>query len=431
MSLLLEGLRAALEYANVRAFTHVVQRGEIPKEYRHKPEAYRVLFGGTLIDDLSHHPRIAVMSPWGWTAAAGAYQAMCAIPGKVKTDTWDNFCRAMGSTPDEMPFDPDTQDAFCVWCIKRRGALQDVIHGEFDKAVEKCSYEWASFPPGRYGQPQVTMEELRATYMEFGGTFALGELIHAEQPAAPIEERDMSGIPPRVEMETPMPGEPSFDWSSLAKVGGAIASIFNPAVGIAITALSPLLQEKITKTVSKHSSDPKVAAEIGQQLTGAIMSTAKQLTGKTDDLEAVAAMRRDPAMVAAVERAVTNKLDELAPFLDKLHQISKDEWAAATEGRNAAAERAAKDRYDSAPILVWYAVASTGLILLALFILLGIQMWLSNDHKPDTTLIALVGPLLGLAFKALMELYAYRFDGTKQSSAKDALIGELSARRPQ
>ena len=413
MSLGLERLQALFDHPNVKAFYSVVRKGESSLG----PEAYSMVNGGPPITDFSRHPYAGLSTKQGGRAA-GAPQF---IPS-----TWQEIADRYG-LPD---FSPASQDLGYVGCLlKRPGAVDALLAGRFEEAVRICRPEWTSLPGAAENRSAWDMDKARALYVSAGGLLDNGELL---QPAAPIEERDLSGIPPRVEQEAPMPEESSsFDWSSLAKVGGAIASIFNPAVGIAITALSPLLQEKITKTVSKHATDPKVAAEIGQQLTGAIMTTAKQLTGKTDDLEAVAVMRKDPAIVAAVERAVTTKLDELAPFLDKLHQISKEEWAAATEGRNAAAERASKDRYDSAPVLVWYAVASTGVILLALFILLGIQMWLSTDHKPDTTLIALVGPLLGLAFKALMELYAYRFDGTKQSSAKDALIGELSARRPQ
>lgn len=427
MTLSLEGLRAALQYANVRAFTHVVQRGEVPKEYRHKPEAYRVIFGGELIDDLSRHPRIAKMSKWGWTSAAGAYQAMAAVPGKVTVDTWGDFCKAMGATADEMPFDPDTQDAFCVWCIKRRGALQDVIHGEFDKAVAKCAKEWASFPGSPYGQPMATIEELRDTYMEFGGTFALGELIHSEQPAAPIEERDLSGIPPRVEKEGVMPEEStSVDWSAVAKFGGAIASIFNPAVGIAITALSPLLQEKITKTVSKHSDDPKVAQQIGAQLTEAIMTTTKSLTGKADDLEAVAVMRKDPAIVAAVERAVSTKLDEMAPFLDRLHQISKEEWEASAADRAAAAERAKSDQFDMAGPLLYSSIGGVG--FLTVFVAAVILIQIVQGKPVGTELWAALTGLIGWITAKAGTIYDYRFGTSRQSAAKDVLIGELSRR---
>ena len=427
MTLSLEGLRAALGYSNVRAFTHVVQRGEIPKEYRHKPEAYRVIFGGELISDLSRHPRLARMSKWGWTSAAGAYQAMCAVDGKVTVDTWGDFCRAMGSTVEEMPFDPPTQDAFCVWCIKRRGALQDVIHGEFEKAVAKCAKEWASFPGSPYGQPMVTIEELRDTYMEFGGTFALGELIHAEQPAAPIEERDLSGIPPRVEKEGVMPEEStSVDWSAVAKFGGAIASIFNPAVGIAITALSPLLQEKITKTVSKHSDDPKVAQQIGAQLTEAIMTTTKSLTGKADDLEAVAVMRKDPAIVAAVERAVSTKLDEMAPFLDRLHQISKEEWEASAADRAAAAERAKSDQFDMAGPLLYSSIGGVG--FLTVFVAAVILIQIVQGKPVGTELWAALTGLIGWITAKAGTIYDYRFGTSRQSAAKDVLIGELSRR---
>lgn len=451
MSLSLEALRALFKERNVEPFSYCVRSGEHSKSVAFSDRAYYTIFGGELINDLSRHPRIARLSPWGWTSAAGAYQAMCAVTGKVETDTWGDFCRAMGETADTMPFDRDTQDCFYVWCLRRRHALDDVIRGDLDAAMLKCSYEWASLPPGRYGQPTTTMDKLRAVFIDRGGLLATDNLIQPAAPIeerdlsgippvaltevtpsggripAPIEERDLSGIPPRVEQEASMPEEsPSFDWSALAKVGGAIASIFNPAVGIAISALSPLLQEKITKTVGKHSSDPKVAAQIGAQLTEAVMTTAKTLTGKVDDLEAVAIMRKDPAMIAAVERAVTNKLDELAPFLDKLHQISKEEWEATAADRAAAAERAKNDQFDMAGPLLYASIGGVGFI--TVFVAAVILIQIVQGKPVGTELWAALTGLIGWITAKAGTIYDYRFGTSRQSAAKDVLIGELSRR---
>ena len=35
------------------------------------------------------------------------------------------------------------------------------------KAIENCSWEWASLPPGRYGQPIETMEQALKNYEKF------------------------------------------------------------------------------------------------------------------------------------------------------------------------------------------------------------------------------------------------------------------------
>jgi muramidase (phage lysozyme) len=423
MTLSLEGLRAALTYANVRAFLHAIQEGEVYKQFRHTPDAYRQLFGGALCDSLARHPQQAMQSPWGWTSAAGAYQAMCAVPGKVTVDTWGDFCRDMGSTVEIMPFDAETQDLFAVWCLRRRGALKHVIDGEFDAAVAKCVKEWASFPGSPYGQPTVTLEQLRACYSRFGGTFALSELL--TQPAAPIEERDLSGIPPRAEQEAPMPEEsPSFDWSALAKAGGAIASIFNPAIGLAISALSPLLQEKITKVVGKHVDDPKVAQEIGKNLSDVVMDTTKRVTGKTDDLEAVAVMRKDPALVAKVEAAVTSKLAEIAPFLDKVTELETRERADTLTAQDAAAARAKGEAWDMTPWLVGF-MGGMVLLVVGFFGAVAIMDMVKNGKVATEVWAALTG-VSGTLLGILGTIYAYRFASTQQSAAKNAIIGEIA-----
>lgn len=155
--------RALLENPNLRALLAVIRLGEGTTG----ANGYRTMFGGQLFDSFDDHPRRAFMSKWGWTSAAGAYQAMCAVPGKVTTDTWGDFVRATGA-PD---FTPPTQDSFALWGISRRGALRDILAGDFDTAVRKCALEWASLPGSPYGQPTITLERARRAYLEAGGTF--------------------------------------------------------------------------------------------------------------------------------------------------------------------------------------------------------------------------------------------------------------------
>ena len=51
-------------------------------------------------------------------------------------------------------------------------------------------------------------------------------------------------------------------------------------------------------------------------------------------------MRADPAMVAKAEAAVTNRLAELAPFIDKMEALEVRERADTLAGQDAAAARA-------------------------------------------------------------------------------------------
>lgn len=170
-NLIQKGLRAALADAalhrNVRAFLAVVRTGESnPTD----PEAYRALYGwrpgnGKVFGGFDDHPRVAVMSPWGWTSAAGAYQAMAAVPGRVKTDTWGDFLRACGPSD----FSPASQDLFAVWCIRRRRALSALLGGRAEAALNLCGKEWASLPANAYGQPKISMERALEVFAAYGG----------------------------------------------------------------------------------------------------------------------------------------------------------------------------------------------------------------------------------------------------------------------
>ncbi len=40
---------------------------------------------------------------------------------------------------------------------------------EFSNAMSRLSYEWASLPPGRYGQPVKTQSQMRNDYCSNAG----------------------------------------------------------------------------------------------------------------------------------------------------------------------------------------------------------------------------------------------------------------------
>jgi hypothetical protein len=270
------------------------------------------------------------------------------------------------------------------------------------------------------------VEKLLAEGLEVGN-----RTFEETQPAAPIEDHTLTevtpsgGRAPAQSLEQPMPTEtPSFDWSMLAKAGGAIASIFNPAIGLAITALSPLLQEKITKTVGKHTDDPKVAAEIGKSLSDVVMQTTKAVTGKADDLEAVAVMRRDPALVAKVEQAVTSKLAELAPYLDKVTELEARERADTLTAQDAAAARAKAEAWDMTPWLVGF-MGGMVLLVVGFFGAVAIMDMVKNGKVATEVWAALTG-VSGTLLGILGTIYAYRFASTQQSAAKNAILGEIA-----
>ena len=82
--------------------------------------------------------------------------------------TWLECKRALGL----VDFSPASQDAACVYLIKRRSALDDVQAGRVEIAVAKCKSEWASLPGNAAGQPQRKLEQLLAAYTNAGGALA-------------------------------------------------------------------------------------------------------------------------------------------------------------------------------------------------------------------------------------------------------------------
>lgn len=149
--------------ANVLAFLQMLKHSE--GTAGRGDDGYNVNVGGQLFTGYAEHPRIAVETRWGWSDAAGAYQLMAAIPGRIKTDTWDWASRAAGV----RDFTPLSQDRVAIYLIARRKAIEDIKAGRLDAAVSKCAKEWASLPGAGYGQREQGMATLRAWYVEAGG----------------------------------------------------------------------------------------------------------------------------------------------------------------------------------------------------------------------------------------------------------------------
>lgn len=147
------------EDANVRAFLAMIRDAEGTSS---QPDPYRVCYGYShVIEDTSDHP--ANTGEWDGSEelgsdAAGAYQFMSA--------TWNDLKKA-GKVWD---FSPESQDAGAIALIERRHALGYVRAGQLAKALERCSYEWASLPPSRYGQPIRDTSFVVASFTANGGT---------------------------------------------------------------------------------------------------------------------------------------------------------------------------------------------------------------------------------------------------------------------
>ncbi len=194
-------LSNALQAQNVQAFLRVIRAGE---SHETNDEAYAALYGwrpgnGQTFDDFADHPRQAFKSPWGWTSAAGAFQAMCEVPGKVKTDTWGDFVRWCAPQRYKPLFGQEDQQLFAAWCINRRGALDDVLAGRIEQALKKCAKEWASLPGSPYGQPTISLERALEVYQRHGGQLEAS-------PSTPTAPTDTA-----TDTSPPTPVAPSSD----------------------------------------------------------------------------------------------------------------------------------------------------------------------------------------------------------------------------
>lgn len=118
---------------------------------------YRTMFTGKLFESFEDHPRRLQRSGKLASDAAGKYQFL--------STTWDMVAQDLGLSD----FSPPNQDLAAIELMRRRGALPFVEEGNVRSACNLCSWEWASLPPGRYGQPSVSFEEAERLFQQFGG----------------------------------------------------------------------------------------------------------------------------------------------------------------------------------------------------------------------------------------------------------------------
>lgn len=132
-------IEQALQNQNVRKMLDLIARTEGVKH------GYNTLFGNQRIGSLNAHPNIRKRftqtdGRTNVTTAAGRYQFLY--------DTWNNVARQYGL----KDFGAQNQDFGAVALIAGRGALNDVINGNWQSAIKKLGPEWASLPSSNYKQ---------------------------------------------------------------------------------------------------------------------------------------------------------------------------------------------------------------------------------------------------------------------------------------
>jgi len=164
---IIEGLmmnpKDALKNINVLAFLSTIARYESNGDYS-------ILYGGGHFTDFSTHPNVHVpfhnpnKSGDGindYSTAAGRYQ--------INHPTW-LLWRALPGAPSD--FSPYSQDLLAVIGLQLKGALPDIIAGNFSAAMDKVSQTWASMPGSTAQQNSKTFDAVRITYLNNGGQIA-------------------------------------------------------------------------------------------------------------------------------------------------------------------------------------------------------------------------------------------------------------------
>jgi muramidase (phage lysozyme) len=120
-------------------------------------DGYNILYAYRTISDCNRHPNRVICSGAYCSSAAGRYQFL--------NTTWAGLKLAN--------FRPENQTRGAMTLIAWRKATipsdRAMTATEFANVMNKISYEWASLPPGRYGQPIKSMSALRGEYCKYAG----------------------------------------------------------------------------------------------------------------------------------------------------------------------------------------------------------------------------------------------------------------------
>ncbi len=104
---------------------------------------YNELFGFSNFEGFDKHPEILIKSANYSSTAAGRYQILKATAKMLKM----------------KDFTPESQDLAAIQLIKNAKAYDDVVVGNWEKAITKCNKIWASLPGSPYGQPTHKMPD--------------------------------------------------------------------------------------------------------------------------------------------------------------------------------------------------------------------------------------------------------------------------------
>jgi muramidase (phage lysozyme) len=122
----------------------------------HGKDGFNVTFAYHYFDHCDTHPNLKICSGKYCSTAAGRYQFLYkTFQGLRLPSFW-----------------PEDQERGALELIARRGVDlpgAPLTATQFANAMDKLSYEWASLPPGRYGQSHLDIDDVRYEYCQLAG----------------------------------------------------------------------------------------------------------------------------------------------------------------------------------------------------------------------------------------------------------------------
>ena len=140
-------LEKLLDNPNTRKMLDLIANAEGVKH------GYNTVFGNQRFDNLQAHPNIRkgftqTDGKKNYTTAAGRYQFL--------NSTWRGLAKQYGL----RDFSAQSQDLGALALIAQKGALKNVVNGDYQGAVGKLGGTWASLPSSPYAQPKKTYAQL-------------------------------------------------------------------------------------------------------------------------------------------------------------------------------------------------------------------------------------------------------------------------------
>lgn len=225
------------------------------------------------------------------------------------------------------------------------------------------------------------------------------------QPAAPIEDRSRQYVPPQTQ-EVAMP-------------------LLLSLLPLVLQLFAPRAQAALSKVTGNEAGS--------QALVQTLIGKGAELVNLPADqpVQVVAALQKaatdSPQVVQQLEDHAMDYLDKMAPVLEKLHAFDKDAWAAEEQSRGFASQRAQIDQTpDQDRTLTWSLIVLVSMIVVALGAAMGLLIYFD---RPYGDFLSLFSGAVGVILGKYSTRVDYRYGSSRQSGAKDVLIGEMAARR--